>query len=208
MQIWDVREKCAAPIHSFSGAFVCGDGVDIFGNDILVASHQEENQITVFDLRAHKSPREMYAVKGNNMYAAGFSKGELEHDRFFCCGGIGGEGFDKSQKNNVHIIDVKRDYQLAATVRDLPGGVVSLDYPYTLIQLNSSPINSSKGSSVVLLLVCNAKYGFMKCVHNAVSSFVTMLKSTLLMAKKMMTIFSRTTSRESTVVTTVSKSNK
>ena len=148
MQIWDVREKCAAPIHSFSGAFVCGDGVDIFGNDILVASHQEENQITVFDLRAHKSPREMYAVKGNNMYAAGFSKGELEHDRFFCCGGIGGEGFDKSQKNNVHIIDVKRDYQLAATVRDLPGGVVSLDWdPYTTHPpSNSSPINSSKGS--------------------------------------------------------------
>ena len=131
MHLWDVREKSASPIHSFTGAFVCADAVDIWSNDILVASHQEEDQITVFDLRAFKQPKQIYAAKGNHMYAAGFSKGELEHDRFFCCGGVGGDDFDKTQKNNVHIIDVKRDYKLAATITDLPGGVVSLDWDRT-----------------------------------------------------------------------------
>ncbi len=158
LQIWDVREKSASPIHSFNGAFVCGDAVDVWGNEVLVASHQEEDQITIFDLRAQKEPRHVYATKGNHMYAAGFSKGELEHDRFFCCGGIGGKNFDKYKTNNVHVIDVKRDFKLAATITDVPGGVVTLDWdPYTTHPpYSASPINSSKGSvpSVVVAIGC------------------------------------------------------
>ena len=50
--VWDLRER--NPVRTFSGPLICGDGIDIFEDEILTASWKDKDQLQNWDLGTGK----------------------------------------------------------------------------------------------------------------------------------------------------------
>jgi COMPASS component SWD3 len=79
LQVYDIREKNI--VASIYGPHICGDSIDIKGNNILTASWSSTNQIQIFDLRSFKqkysfdvSKLNMANSKSSFLYSCQYAK--------------------------------------------------------------------------------------------------------------------------------------
>lgn len=125
VQIWDIRAGHA--VRSFYGPHICGDSLDIVGNEILTGSWRNEHQVEVWDFRSGEKisevPWNSSAFSGAGqpacmVYAAQFSK-ESATPRFIAAGGSG--------LNECKVFDHQNGNQVIGTITGLAKGIFTLD---------------------------------------------------------------------------------
>ena len=88
LQVWDLRT--GAPIRAIFGPHVCGDSVDIHGDQILACSWRTDDQIQLFDMRTFTAVSTIKWPATNDdpqclVYTAKFHP----NGKHFLCGGSG-----------------------------------------------------------------------------------------------------------------------
>jgi WD40 repeat protein len=127
VQIWDIRVGDA--VRSIYGPHICGESLDMVGNEVLTGSWRPKNQLEVWDFgKGTKKADVAWGPKGNRfdapneagtyLYAAQFSK--EGHGRFIAAGGSG--------KNEARVFDHQNDDDLIGTITGLTRGVFSVDF--------------------------------------------------------------------------------
>jgi COMPASS component SWD3 len=129
VQVWDIRAGEA--VRGWYGPHICGDALDIAGNDVVTGSWRSNEQLEVWDFGTGKR-REVVPWYGrypsssslNNqacmLYAAQFSKENPLNPRFI---GAGGSGF-----NEAKVFDRKRGNEVVGSITGLRGGVFAMDF--------------------------------------------------------------------------------
>jgi len=143
VQIWDVRAGSA--VRSFYGPHICGDALDVVGNEVITGSWRPEDQLEIWDLGSGQRISSVqwhasaFAQAGPAcmLYAAQFSKESVGGTaRFFAAGGSGA--------NEAKVFDHQAGNAVVGTITGLARGVFALDF---------SPDNQKIGSSNILLLL-------------------------------------------------------
>ena len=140
VQIWDIRVGMS--VRSFKGPHICGDSLDMCGNDILTGSWRTENQLEIWDYGSGQKIRDVpwsqssssssftqpfQSLKPNSVevqppvcmvYATQFSK--EGGGRYAAAGG--------SNLNEVKLFDSENNYRVVGSVEDLSHGVFTLDF--------------------------------------------------------------------------------
>lgn len=123
VQIWDVREGHA--VRSIYGPHICGDSLDIVGNEIITGSWRPKDQLEVWDFGSGSKittiPWSKFSSAGNPvcmLYATQFSK--EGQGRFIVAGGSG--------SNEAKVFDHRNGNALVGTVTGLTRGVFTADF--------------------------------------------------------------------------------
>ena len=124
VQIWDLRIN--QPAASLYGPHVCGDAIDVSGNEVLTGSWRQDKQLQIWDLRKRElsvdvpfrhASVEAAASDTCSLYAVQFSKPSAAGPKLLAAGGSG--------TNELRIFDRA---SLAPLGRlGLPRGVYGLD---------------------------------------------------------------------------------
>lgn len=86
IQMWDLRAE--GPVRSISGPHICGDAVDISGNDIVTGSWRPADQLQLWDFRSGELIANVPWLETSEpclLYAAQFSAS----GRYIAAGGSG-----------------------------------------------------------------------------------------------------------------------
>lgn len=126
VHIWDIRQGCS--VRQLHGPHICGDSLDVKGNEILTGSWRQHDQLELWDFRSgeritdipwngqsHFDPRHDQSC---SLYAAQFSKDT--RGRFIVAGGSG--------SNEAKVFDHGANNALVGTVTGLDKGVFSVDF--------------------------------------------------------------------------------
>lgn len=127
MHIWDTREGCS--VRQLHGPHICGDALDIKGNEILTGSWRQHDQLELWDFGSGERITEIPWNAGQShfdsrhdrscdLYAAQFSKDS--RGRFIVAGGSG--------VNEAKVFDHGANNALVGTVTGLEKGVFSVDF--------------------------------------------------------------------------------
>ena len=125
VQIWDVR--AGHSVRSFYGPHICGDALDVVGNEIVTGSWRPENQLEVWDLGSGslitgipwKAASSVVSRQPACMlYAAQFSK--EGQGRYIAAGGSGA--------NEAKIFDHHKNNEIIGTITGLTRGVFAIDF--------------------------------------------------------------------------------
>lgn len=123
VQVWDIRTGISA--RSLYGAHICGDSLDIVGNEILTGSWRPENQLEIWDLNSCQKIQDIAwsakAATGSPtcmLYAAQFSK--EGQGRFIAAGGSG--------VNEAKVFDHANHNAVVGTVTGLSRGIFAVDF--------------------------------------------------------------------------------
>eukprot|EP00002_Diphylleia_rotans_P003676 TRINITY_DN12561_c0_g1_i1.p1 TRINITY_DN12561_c0_g1~~TRINITY_DN12561_c0_g1_i1.p1 ORF type:complete len:289 (-),score=47.45 TRINITY_DN12561_c0_g1_i1:326-1192(-) len=104
LQIWDVRVGQA--VRSIYGPHICGDAIDMEGNEILTGSWRLENQIQLWDYGTGKLIKEIPWSKSDVdeclLYAAMFSNND-NGDMIFAAGSGTNEARIYDKKTSMHL---------------------------------------------------------------------------------------------------------
>jgi COMPASS component SWD3 len=122
VHIWDVRE--GRSVRQLHGPHICGDSLDVKGNEILTGSWRHKDQLELWDFG---SGERITAIPWNagqshdrscSLYAAQFSKDT--RGRFIVAGGSGA--------NEAKVFDHGANNSLVGTVTGLDRGVFAVDF--------------------------------------------------------------------------------
>lgn len=127
VHIWDTR--IGSSVRLLYGPHICGDALDIKGNEILTGSWRSSEQLELWDFGSGKRISEIPWSTGQSqfasssqepcmLYAAQFSKDPV--GRFIAAGGSGA--------NEAKIFDHATGNALVGTVTGLGRGVFSIDF--------------------------------------------------------------------------------
>lgn len=129
IQIWDIREGVS--VRSIYGPHICGDSLDVCGNEILAGSWRPNNQLEIFDFGSGKKITDIPWLGGVNnsvfasvgqpacmLYAAQFSKEGNGH--FIAAGGSG--------QNEAKIFDHQNNNEVIGTITGLTRGIFAIDF--------------------------------------------------------------------------------
>ena len=126
VHIWDIRE--GRSVRRLHGPHICGDSLDIKGNEILTGSYRHYQQLELWDFGTGEQITEIPWNAGQNhfdarhrpcnLYAAQFSKDT--RGRFIVAGGSGA--------NEAKVFDHGSDNALVGTVTGLEKGVFTVDF--------------------------------------------------------------------------------
>lgn len=123
IQIWDVRLGVA--VRSIYGPHICGDALDVVGNEILSGSWRPNNQLEIWDLRAGQKTIDIpwntstfTTGPACMLYAAQFSKDG--NGRYIAAGGSG--------LNEAKFFDHANSNSVIGTVTGLTRGIFALDF--------------------------------------------------------------------------------
>lgn len=127
--IWDVRVGHA--VRSIYGPHICGDSLDMVGNEILTGSWRPNNQLEVWDFETGEkktdipwsgdAPQSVFTAAGLPacmLYAAQFSKEGT--GKFIAAGGSG--------NNEAKVFDHLNGNEVIGTVTGLNRGVFAVDF--------------------------------------------------------------------------------
>jgi len=146
VQIWDIRAGCA--VRSFYGPHICGDALDIVGNEIVTGSWRPDKQLEIWSYASGEKISEIpwnvsqFTSTGQPscmLYAAQFSKDG--RGKFIAAGGSGANEakvFDHSDSSNNCVI---------GTITGLTRGVFALDF-----SPDSQKIAIAGGDSTIRIL--------------------------------------------------------
>lgn len=128
VQVWDLR--VGASVRSIFGPHICGDSLDVVGNEIVTGSWRPEKQLEVWDLGTgakitdiawHASSAAAQAGQPSCMlYAAQFSKENQGPARFIAAGGSG--------LNEAKVFDHHAGNAVVGTITGLSRGIFTLDF--------------------------------------------------------------------------------
>lgn len=127
VHIWDTREGCS--VRHLHGPHICGDALDVKGNEILTGSWRQHDQLELWDFGSGKRITDIPWNAGQSnfdprrdrscdLYAAQFSKDT--HGRFIVAGGSG--------VNEAKVFDHVANNALVGTVTGLEKGVFTVDF--------------------------------------------------------------------------------
>lgn len=122
VNIWDIRSGLS--VRSFYGPHICGDSIDIFGNELLTGSWRPDNQLEIWDyetcLKSSSIPWNVSTFNQSScmLYAAKFSK--EGKGKFIAAGGSG--------TNEVKVFDHLNNNATVGTITGLSRGVFTLDF--------------------------------------------------------------------------------
>ena len=126
VHIWDIRE--GRSVRRLHGPHICGDSLDIKGNEILTGSYRHCHQLELWDFGTGERIDEIpwnagqshfdYRDRSCNLYAAQFSKDT--RGRFIVAGGSGA--------NEAKVFDHGINNALVGTVTGLEKGVFTVDF--------------------------------------------------------------------------------
>ena len=132
VQVWDLRSGQAA--RSFFGPHICGDSLDICGNEVLTGSWRPEHQLELYDFGSGEKITEIqwetsiFANIGQPacmIYAAQFSK--EGSGRYIVAGGSGA--------NEAKVFDHHNENTVVGTVTNMQRGVFTADFSPTSNQV-------------------------------------------------------------------------
>lgn len=128
--LWDIREgKCIGHVY---GPHVCGDSIDIRGNEILVGSYSNQDTLYTIDMK------KMEVIKKLDWFGEGFEREPSERPsslyaamyssdgKYIIAGGTG--------KNEVRIFknnDPEDGYKVISSITDLETACLTLDVAHT-----------------------------------------------------------------------------
>ena len=156
VQIWDIREGCA--VRSIFGPHICGDSLDMVGNEVVTGSWRPGNQLEVWDFTTGNkiqdipwasggtaaAPSSVFASVGQPacmLYAAQFSK--EGQGRFIGAGGSG--------QNEAKIFDHQNGNETVGTITGLERGVFAIDFSPDATSNNQVVAIAGGDSSVRIL---------------------------------------------------------
>jgi COMPASS component SWD3 len=125
VQIWDIRTGYS--VRSFYGPHICGDSIDIVGNDIVTGSWRPKNQLEIWDYGTCEKITDIpwnasSFAQGSNpacmLYATQFSK--EGKGKFIAAGGSGA--------NEVKVFDHHNANAVVGTITGLSRGIFTLDF--------------------------------------------------------------------------------
>jgi WD40 repeat protein len=125
VQVWDIR--LGAAVRSIYGAHICGDSLDIFGNEVLTGSWRPDNQLEIWDFGTGEKicdipwNTSVFSSSGQPacmLYTAQFSK--EGHARYIVAGGSGA--------NEAKVFDHMNDNRIIGTITGLSRGVFASDF--------------------------------------------------------------------------------
>lgn len=125
IQIWDVRVGMS--VRSIYGPHICGDALDIIGNEILAGSWRPDNQLEIFDFRTGDKAGSVPwgGTSGYNdgtpscmLYAAQFSK--EGSGRYIVAGGSG--------VNEARVFDHRHGNSTVGAITGLSRGIFAVDF--------------------------------------------------------------------------------
>ena len=127
IQFWDIR--AGASVRSIYGPHICGDSLDIAGNDIVTGSWRSDNQLEVWDYISGEKITDIpwnYHSQNSDasnrpacmLYAAQFSK--EGRGKFIGAGGSGA--------NEAKVFEHGNNNAVVGTVTGLSKGIFSLDF--------------------------------------------------------------------------------
>lgn len=126
VQVWDIRT--GSSVRSFYGPHICGDALDLKGDEIVTGSWRPKDQLELWDFGTAKRITEIPWNAGQSefaantqqpcfLYAAQFSKDSL--GRFIVAGGSG--------SNEAKVFDHLASNTIVGTVTGLDRGVFTVD---------------------------------------------------------------------------------
>jgi len=132
VQIWDLRSGAA--VRSIFGPHICGDSLDVVGNEIVTGSWRPEHQLEVWDLGTGAKVSEVAWHTGSAfsqvgqpacmLYSAQFSKDPSTmvngKARFIAAGGSG--------LNEAKVFDHAAGDAVVGTITGLQRGIFTLDF--------------------------------------------------------------------------------
>ena len=127
VQVWDIRTGCS--VRSLYGPHICGDALDLKGNEIVTGSWRPKDQLELWDFGSGERITEIPWNAGQSqftantqqscmLYAAQFSKDPT--GRFIVAGGSG--------SNEAKVFDHLAGNSVVGTVTGLTRGVFSVDF--------------------------------------------------------------------------------
>lgn len=124
VQIWDLRTGNA--VRSFYGPHICGDALDVVGNEVVTGSWRSENQLEIWDFgsgeRIAGIPWSSTTMPAGQpvcmLYAAQFSK--EGQGRYIAAGGSGA--------NEAKVFDHLNNNEVVGTITGLARGVFAIDF--------------------------------------------------------------------------------
>lgn len=122
IQFWDIR--AGAAVRSIYGPHICGDSLDIVGNEIVTGSWRAENQLEVWDFTTGEKISEIpwQTTKASGpacmLYAAQFSK--EGQGKYILAGG--------SNANEAKVFDHSKGDSPVGTITGLTRGVFAVDF--------------------------------------------------------------------------------
>ena len=149
VQIWDIRSGAA--VRSIYGPHICGDALDVIGNEIVTGSWRANDQLQTWDLGTGNLISTIPWSAGSSalpgtpscmLYAAQFSK---EGTGNFI--GAGGSGI-----NEAKVFDHKNGDAVVGTITGLTRGIFTLDF-----SPDNSMVAVAGGDSTVRMLDIIAK---------------------------------------------------
>lgn len=127
VQIWDLR--VGASVRSIFGPHICGDALDVVGNEVVTGSWRPEKQLEVWDFGTgakvtdiawHASSFSQAGQPSCMLYAAQFSKENQGPARFIAAGGSG--------LNEAKVFDHHAGNSVVGTITGLSRGIFTLDF--------------------------------------------------------------------------------
>lgn len=123
VHIWDCR--VGSSVRHLHGPHICGDSLDLKGQEILTGSYRQHDQLELWDFGSGERITEISWTSGqnhhapsSNLYAAQFSKDT--HGRFIVAGG--------ANSNEAKVFDHGANNSLVGTVTGLDKAVFSVDF--------------------------------------------------------------------------------
>jgi len=138
VQVWDLRTE--ASLLSLYGPHICGDAIDLLGDTILTGSWRPQEQLELWDVKTGQRKSELAwrasaaSSESCQMYAAQFSKCEVDGKRLIAAGGSGA--------NELKIFHAETHEALGRLL--LPRGVYGLDFSQ-----NGKTLAVAGGDSIV-----------------------------------------------------------
>ena len=128
VHLWDVRSEQS--VRTMYGPHICGDSIDVNGNNLLTGSWKPVDQVQLWDLGSGNliktidwgSSSYIHQREPLMVYAAQFNKTTYDKPKaqFIAAGGSGA--------NEARVFDVQDDFNLVGTVTGLNRGVFTLDF--------------------------------------------------------------------------------
>jgi len=144
VQIWDLRT--GTPVRSIYGPHICGDALDVCGNEIVSGSWRTADQLQTWDFGTGSLIKTIpwntnaYAASGQQacmLYATMFSK--EGGGRFIGAGGSG--------SNEAKVFDHANGDAIVGTVAGLTRGIFTLDFAH-----DNSMVAVAGGDSTIRIL--------------------------------------------------------
>jgi len=140
--MWDLRTETT--LCSLYGPHICGDALDVLGDTLLTGSWRPQNQIELWKLPAQEVEQTVpwkaaaaSAADACQVYAAQFSKCDIEGRRLIAAGGSG--------SNELRLFDLQSRAAIGRLM--LPRGVYGVDFAH-----NGTMLAVAGGDSAVRVL--------------------------------------------------------